>query len=82
MAARREGRRHHGGLIRAALGGPNDRYGLSWQIVPRARGPIGYNFSELFSEVVADVGESIEIRRFARFALGEVTNDENNGDGE
>src|SRR5215475_4452132 len=36
---------------------------------------------QLLSEVVADVGESIEIRRFARFALGEVTNDENNGDG-
>jgi elongation factor Ts len=28
--------------------------------------------SELLSEVVAEVGESIEIRRFARFALGET----------
>lgn len=28
--------------------------------------------AQLLAEVVADVGESIEIRRFARFALGEV----------
>jgi elongation factor Ts len=30
--------------------------------------------AQLLAEVVADVGESIEIRRFARFALGENTN--------
>jgi len=36
---------------------------------------------QLLAEVVAGVGESIEIRRFARFALGEVT-DENSGGGE
>ena len=30
---------------------------------------------QLLSEVVAELGESIEIRRFARFALGEVTDD-------
>jgi elongation factor Ts len=30
---------------------------------------------QLLSEVVAELGESIEIRRFARFALGEETND-------
>lgn len=31
----------------------------------------GKTISQLISEVVADVGESIEIRRFSRFALGE-----------
>lgn len=31
--------------------------------------------AQLLSEVVADIGESIEIRRFARFALGEATED-------
>lgn len=31
----------------------------------------GKTISHLISEVVADVGESIEIRRFSRFALGE-----------
>lgn len=30
---------------------------------------------QLLSEVVAELGESIEIRRFARFALGEVTDE-------
>jgi elongation factor Ts len=30
---------------------------------------------QLLAEVVAELGESIEIRRFARFALGEVTDD-------
>jgi elongation factor Ts len=37
---------------------------------------------QLLSEVVADVGESIEIRRFARFALGEGNESADNGDGE
>ncbi|HLU11764.1 MAG TPA: translation elongation factor Ts [Oceanobacillus sp.] len=32
--------------------------------------------SQLLSEVVAEVGESIEIRRFARFALGEADNND------
>jgi elongation factor Ts len=32
--------------------------------------------SQLLAEVVAEVGESIEIRRFARFALGEAGADE------
>lgn len=32
--------------------------------------------SELLAEVVADVGESVEIRRFARFALGESGSDD------
>ena len=32
--------------------------------------------SQLLSEVVAELGESIEIRRFARFALGEASEDE------
>lgn len=31
----------------------------------------GKTISQLISEVVADVGESIDIRRFSRFALGE-----------
>ena len=31
--------------------------------------------AQLLSETVAEVGESIEIRRFARFALGENTSD-------
>ena len=31
---------------------------------------------QLLAELVAEVGESIEIRRFSRFALGEVTDDE------
>ena len=35
---------------------------------------------QLLSEVVAEVGESIEIRRFARFALGEEVTDDNNGE--
>ena len=35
---------------------------------------------QLLGEVVAGVGESIEIRRFARFALGENTDDSNNGE--
>jgi len=34
--------------------------------------------SQLLSEVVAEVGESIEIRRFARFALGETDAQESN----
>lgn len=33
--------------------------------------------SQLLSETVAEVGESIEIRRFARFALGENVDDQN-----
>ncbi len=33
------------------------------------------NIQQLLSEVVADVGESIEIRRFSRFALGENTDE-------
>lgn len=33
--------------------------------------------AQLLSEVVADLGESIEIRRFARFAVGESTGDDN-----
>jgi len=37
---------------------------------------------ELLSEVVAGVGESIEIRRFSRFALGEVSSDDSNGSSE
>jgi elongation factor Ts len=32
--------------------------------------------AQLLSEVVADLGESIEIRRFARFAVGESTGDD------
>ena len=32
--------------------------------------------SQLLGEVVAEVGESIEIRRFARFALGESADGE------
>ena len=32
---------------------------------------------QLLSEVVAELGESIEIRRFSRFALGEATDDGN-----
>lgn len=32
---------------------------------------------QLLAETVADVGESIEIRRFARFAVGEETEDSN-----
>ncbi|MFO7322658.1 MAG: translation elongation factor Ts [Chloroflexota bacterium] len=34
--------------------------------------------AQLLSEVVADVGESIEIRRFARFALGEGNQGDSN----
>lgn len=34
--------------------------------------------SQLLAEVVAEVGESIEIRRFARFALGETGNQDGN----
>ena len=33
---------------------------------------------ELLGEIVAEVGESIEIRRFARFALGESTDESSN----
>jgi elongation factor Ts len=35
---------------------------------------------QLLAEVVAEVGESIEIRRFARFALGENTDDSDSGE--
>ncbi len=34
------------------------------------------SISQLLAEVVADVGESVEIRRFARFALGEGGSDD------
>src|SRR5690606_40200161 len=34
--------------------------------------------AQLLSEVVADIGESCEIRRFARFALGEDGEDSDN----
>ena len=37
--------------------------------------------SQLLSEVVAEVGESIEIRRFARFALGEDDASNNSSEG-
>jgi len=37
---------------------------------------------QLLAETVASVGESIEIRRFARFALGEGNDGADNGDGE
>lgn len=36
--------------------------------------------SQLFSELVAEVGESCEIRRFARFALGESNADDGGGE--
>jgi len=35
---------------------------------------------QLLGEVVAGVGESIEIRRFARFALGEATDDDSSSE--
>lgn len=34
---------------------------------------------QLLAEVVADVGESIQVRRFARFALGEATDSQDEG---
>ena len=37
---------------------------------------------QLLAEVVASVGESIEIRRFARFALGENADDSDSNNGE
>jgi elongation factor Ts len=37
---------------------------------------------QLLGEVVAGVGEAIEIRRFARFALGENTDDSDSNNGE
>ncbi len=36
--------------------------------------------SQLLAETVAELGESIEIRRFARFALGEASEDEADGE--